>query len=73
MDFAVRANHNRKRKDIQMLGFGRRTLKAAEVDSSTCWSWNPWNCPQRLGGETGETGDQRRNRDNSDYSTDEIK
>ena len=43
-----------------------------ERDGDTNSSWCTRTVLQRLGKETGENGDQRKNRDNSDYSAVEI-
>ena len=48
--------------------------KTVEHDSdlNTNYDFCPWNSPQRLVKGTGEIGDQRKNRDQLEYSTCKI-
>ena len=76
MDFAVPLDYRVKimLKDRKIPGSCHRVEKFVEHegDSDTNCIWCSWNSPQRLGKETGGTGDQRKNWDHPDCSTVKI-
>ena len=76
MDFPdlpdYREKNKRKQKDRQILVPYKRTKRKKTVgyegSGGTNSSWYTRNLIQRLGKETGRTGNQRKNQDHSDHS-----
>ena len=68
------SENQRRWKERLVLRPCQRTKKAVkhEGDSDTKCNWTAWNRPQRLGKGTGRVGNQKTNRDHSNYCIAEI-